>query len=125
MFSSWTKSGRRRQFLETEFPHAWKNFLEQRVRHWKFMDPAQRRRLEGFIQGVVAEKDWAGGSGFELTDEMKVAIAGHAGIMTLGLAEPYYFDRLKSIIIYPGAYVPERSEFEQYAQYDPLLPNLG
>jgi hypothetical protein len=125
MFSSWTKSGRRRQLLEAEFPRAWTMALERHVRHWKFLDQEQRRRLEGFVQVVVAEKDWAGGGGFELTDEMKVAISGHAGIMTLGLAEPYYFDRLKTIIVYPGTYMPHRSEFEERQQFDPLLPNLG
>jgi len=33
---------------------------------------------------LVAEKEWVGGSGFELTDEMKVTIACYAGVMTLG-----------------------------------------
>jgi MtfA peptidase len=43
----------------------------------------------------------------------------------LGLDEPYYFDRLKSIIVYPGTYMPHSSGYDQYTQYQPLSPRLG
>ena len=68
-----------------------------------------RQWLEGVVRVLVAEKDWVGGGEFELTDEMKVAIAAYAGVMTLGLPEPYYFDRLMTIIVYPGTYQPRES----------------
>jgi Mlc titration factor MtfA (ptsG expression regulator) len=74
---------------------------------------------------MVAEKDWVGGSGFELTDEMKVTIAGYAGVMTLGLDEPYYFDRLKTIIVYPAGYVPHASQFDQNQEFSPQSARLG
>ncbi len=99
--------------------------LKHRVRHFQFLDSTRRARLEGFVQILVAEKDWAGGGGFQLTDEMKVTIAAYAGVMTLGLDEPYYFDRLKSIIVYPGTYMPHRSPYDQHGQFEPLSPRLG
>src|SRR5690606_32157679 len=54
---------------------------------------------------------WTGGSGFVVTDEMKVTIAANAALMTLGLDEPYYFDKLADIILYPKPFyvTPEQS----------------
>jgi MtfA peptidase len=125
MVFPWSRSRRRQQLLEEPFSLPWRDVLKHRVRHFQFLDSPQRARLEGFVQILVAEKDWAGGSGFQLTDEMKVTIAGYAGVMTLGLDEPYYFDRLKSIIVYPGTYMPHRSPYDQHAQFEPLSPRLG
>ena len=74
----------------------------RQVRHYQYLSEPMRARLEEFIQILLAEKDWVGGSGFQLSDTIKVTVAGYAGVMTLGLEEPYYFDRLMTIIIYPG-----------------------
>jgi hypothetical protein len=125
MFFPWTRTRRRQKLLEETFPYPWQQVLNRHVRHFQYLNTAQRQRLEGIIQIMIAEKDWAGGSGFQLTDEIKVTVAGYAGVMTLGLDEPYYFDRLKTIIVYPGTYVPHRSHFENYSQFDPLSPRLG
>ncbi len=99
--------------------------LTQQVRHYQYLNSEQIKRLEGFIQVMVAEKDWVGGSGFQLTDTMKVTIAGYASVMTLGLDKPYYFDRLKTIIVYPSGYLPSSSRFDRYPEFTPLSPRLG
>ncbi len=122
---SWMRESRRQQLLAQAFPREWNRTLDARVRHWKYLDGEKRRRIEGFAQVLLAEKDWAGGSGFELTDEMRVTIAGYAGVMTLGMVEPYYFDRLKTIIVYPGTYLPSRSRFDQYSGDLFLTARLG
>ncbi|HEY2826068.1 MAG TPA: M90 family metallopeptidase [Pirellulales bacterium] len=122
---SWIRTRRREKLLADAFPNPWLKILRQHVRHYQYMNPQQRRRLEGFIQIVVAEKDWAGGSGFQLTDEIKITIAGYAGLMTLGLDEPYYFDRLQTIIVYQGAYVPHSSRYETPSLFTPQSPRLG
>ncbi len=125
MVFSWIRARRRERLVTQPFPHEWRAALERHVRHFRYLNSSQRDRLEGFIQVVIDEKDWAGGGGFELTDEIKAAIAGYAGVMTLGLPEPYYFDRLKTIIVYPGAYVPHESTFDQYPRFNIFTPRLG
>ena len=60
--------------------------------------------VEQVVQILVAEKNWVGGAGFNVTDEMKVTVAGQAAILVLGLEEPYYFDGVLSIIVYQGPY---------------------
>ena len=125
MFLSWLRQRRRQRLLREPFPHEWRRVLSERVRHYQFLNSQQIERLEGFVQVVTAEKDWAGGGGFQLTDEIKVAVSGYAGVMTLGLPEPYYFDRLKTIIVYPGAYMPHESRYSRYQQVNPFTPRLG
>ncbi len=124
MLSAWFRSRRRKRLLKHPFPHEKYNTLIQEVRHFQYLNSQQRARLESFVQVLTNEKDWVGGSGFELTNEMKVTIAGYAGVMTLGLPESYYFDRLRTIIVYPGEYQPHRSSFDQSPEYD-LEPRLG
>jgi len=51
---------------------------------------------------MAAEKTWEGISGFVVTDEVKLTISATAALLTLGLKEPFYFDRVRSIIVYPG-----------------------
>ena len=125
MVFSWLRERRRRRWLTEPFSEDWRAALRDRVRHYQYLNDAQRERLEGFVQVVAAEKDWAGGGGFKLTDEMKVVIAGYAGVMTLGLSEPYYFDRLHTIIVYPGGYVAQRSKFEVQPLFEPADDRLG
>ena len=125
MVLSWLRTRRRDRILRSPFPHEWRRILEQNVRHVPYLNAAQRERLEGFVQVSLAEKEWVGGGGFPLNDEIRVTVAGYAAVMTLGLAEPYYFDRLLTIIVYPGAYQPHASAFDQYGGISHLEPRLG
>jgi MtfA peptidase len=125
MIFPWIRTRRRQKLLEEPFLESWRQVLIQRVRHFQYLNGDHRLRLQGFVQILTAEKDWVGGSEFPLTDEIKVTIAGYAGLMTLGLPEPYYFDRLKTIIIYEGAYMPHQSRYETHSQWVPNTPRLG
>ncbi len=51
---------------------------------------------------MAAEKNWEGVNGFETTDEVKLTISATAALLTLGLDSPFFFDRVESIIVYPG-----------------------
>src|SRR5262245_23794116 len=122
---SWLRSRRRKSLIAEPFSLAWRTALKDHVRHYAYLDPQQRSRLEGFIQVLAVEKDWAGGNGFALTDEMKVTIGGDAGLRTLGFDEPYYFDRLQTIVVYPRGYLPRYSRFDRYVPPVPASPRLG
>src|SRR5436190_4640181 len=125
MFLSWIRNRRRAAILSEPFPGQWRNVLLENVRHYQYLSEPQKSRLEGFVQVVVSEKDWAGGGGFELTDKIKVTISGYAGVMTLGLVEPYYFDRLRTIIVYPKVYMPHNSSFDRHQPLGVESPRLG
>ena len=104
MVFSWLRNQRRMELLSEPFPSGWRTFLHNNVRHYEYLDPRRRTTVEQVVQILVAEKNWVGGAGFNVTDEMKVTVAGQAAILVLGLEEPYYFDGVQSIIIYQGRY---------------------
>src|SRR5262245_51527949 len=118
MAISWFKSRRRRKLLAQPFPAEWRETLRRRVRQFPYLPAAQQERVRTVVQVMVAEKDWAGAAGFAVTDEMRVTIAGAAGVMASGFDPPYFYDRLETIVMHPRTvrFTPEQS-----AAY-PMLP---
>jgi Mlc titration factor MtfA (ptsG expression regulator) len=109
MLFSWMKNRRRRSLSAQPFPAAWLAYLERNVATYRLLPPDKRQKLQSCIHIFVAEKHWVGCGGLEITDEIKVTIAGQACLMLLGI-EGYCFDGVKSILVYPSAYShpPER-----------------
>ncbi|MBN2581364.1 MAG: zinc-dependent peptidase [Pirellulales bacterium] len=105
MFFSWLKHRRRQNLLAELFPPTWLKILQQNVRHYPLLPSDKQAMMQAVVRILVAEKNWEGGSGFIVTEEMKVTVAGQAAVLVLGLDEPYYFDRVQSIILYPTAYL--------------------
>jgi Mlc titration factor MtfA (ptsG expression regulator) len=99
---SWFQHRRRKKLLDEPFPATWLRHIERNVRHHAFLDARGRKRMYDVVRVMVAERHWSGSRGFPVTDEMKVSVAAQASLLTLGLAEPFYFDRVPSIIIHPG-----------------------
>jgi tetratricopeptide (TPR) repeat protein len=91
MIFSWLKNQRRKRLLAEPIPWAWLEYLTRNVRHYERLDGQRRAIPCQVVQVLVAEKHWVGGAGFDVTEEMKVTVAGQAAVLVLGLEEPYYF----------------------------------
>jgi Mlc titration factor MtfA (ptsG expression regulator) len=100
MIFGWLKARRRRRLLAEPFPQEWLETLRRRVRQFPYLPPAQQQRVCQIVRVMLAEKDWAAAAGFEVTDEMRVTIAGIAAMMVSGLDAPYFFDRLQTVVIH-------------------------
>src|SRR6516162_6669353 len=110
MVFSWLRQRRRRKTLSQPFPPIWLEYLRRNVAHYQFLSESEKSRLRDDIRIFVAEKNWEGCGGLRMTDEIKVTIAAMACLLVLGM-EHNYFDRVKSILVYPTAYVaPESRE---------------
>lgn len=106
---SWLRNRRRRAIREQPFPAAWDDLLRRNVRHAAWLDEHERQQLRDWIAVFLAEKSFEGCGGMEITDEVRVSIAGQAGLLALGFAEQH-FDHLRSVLVYPGDYlVPRRA----------------
>lgn len=90
--------------MKRDFPSSWNHFLDTNVRHYATLSSQQQGKLRDDLRVLVAEKNWEGCGGLEITDEIKVTIAAQIAILTLGFQEQY-FDRVLSILVYPDAYV--------------------
>jgi len=68
----------------------------------------ERSKLQGDLRILVAEKNWEGCGGLQMTEEIQVTIAAQACLLTLGF-EYEFFDHVRSVLVYPGSYVaPDR-----------------
>ncbi len=104
MFLNWWKNDRRKEWLAQPQPPQWERWLENNVWQYRQLPGELQQHVREIVCVMYHEKNWEGGSGFQINDEMRVAIAGQAALLTLGFEKPYYFDKLKSIIIYSGSY---------------------
>ena len=76
------------------------------------LPPADRRELEGHIQVFLAEKQFEGCGGQEITDEVRVLIAAQACLLLLHRDTDCY-PRLHSILVYPSSYVAKTWHLEK------------
>lgn len=125
MIFSWFKLRRRRKLATAPFPPEWKRFVEQNLRHYRRLPPSDRQSLERRTQVFVAEKQWVGCGGLAMTDEVRVTIAAQACVLLLGVPEDYCFDRLRSVLVYPSAYLMPPEHQQHHLVVDLDLEMLG
>ncbi len=127
MIFDWLDERRRKKILATPFPEAWATVLERNMAHYGYLDAAERGRLRDLIQLFIAEKDWEGCNGLELSDEIRVTIAGQACLLVLELDHVLYAN-VETILVYPSTFVPRRAESSIFALpgvEQTMLPLLG
>jgi MtfA peptidase len=92
----------RRELASRPFPDAFRTILQQNLGYLRRLDAAQRSAHEQLVQIFLAEKHFEGCGGLELTDEIRVTIAGAACVLLLGLDHDMY-RQVESILVYPSA----------------------
>ncbi|MEI8317769.1 MAG: zinc-dependent peptidase, partial [Planctomycetia bacterium] len=100
MIFSWLRARRRRSIRARPFPAAWEEILPRVCRQAAWLDEADARRWREWIAVFLAEKRFEGCGGQAVDDDVRLAIAGQAGLVALGFPDEL-FDRLKSILVYP------------------------
>ena len=100
---------RRARLRQTAFPRGWEACLEANLPPYRHLPSDLRRQLRENINVFLNEKRFEGCGGLELTDEMRVTIAGEACLLLLN-RETQMYSRLKSILVYPDAYVAQEDE---------------
>jgi MtfA peptidase len=101
----WLANRRRKKLTSVPFPPLWEDILRKNVAHFAMLDDGERAQLKALIQVFIAEKNWEGAGGLELTDEIRVTISAQACLLLLGLSHNYY-KNVESIIVYPSTVVP-------------------
>ena len=104
------REARRAQLRRKPFPPAWRQVLERNVLLYNHLPPALREQLHGLIYIFLAEKNIEGAAGLQVTDEIRVTIAGQACILLLN-RETEYYPRLYSIVVYPHSYEVDKPLF--------------
>jgi Mlc titration factor MtfA (ptsG expression regulator) len=101
----WFSDHRRKKLTQVHFPSAWEDVIRANVAHYGLLEDDERDHLRKLIQVFMAEKNWEGAGGLELTDEIRVTISAQACLLLLGLPHNFY-QNVQSIIVYPSTVVP-------------------
>ena len=106
------RARQRRRLRAQPMPDAWRSDIERAMPIYACIPLPLRARLDGLVQQFVAEKEFVGCRGLEVTLPMKLAVAAQACLLVLGRSARLYED-LYSILIYPAAFlVPEEHRDE-------------
>ena len=100
---------RRRRVRRQPFPAAWREVLRRRMPAFARLPADLQLQLKKHIQVLIAEKPFIGCAGLVITDEVRVLIAAQAALLLLH-RQAGYFARLRQILVYPGAFIVERSQ---------------
>ena len=83
-------------------PDGWEDLLEARSAQWRLLEEADRARLGELADWFLRTKRVEAARGFELSDEVRTVLAGHACLLILGLDESWY-DAVGTIIVRSGS----------------------
>lgn len=92
----------RKELIAQPFPDAWLPFL-QRMPFYRALDERGQQRIRDDLRVLIAEKDWEGCGGLQISDEIQVVIAAQASLLLLNIEHEYY-KHVESILVYPSAY---------------------
>ena len=91
------------------FPAHFAKILRKNIPVYSRMPAELQMQLKRLIKQFLHEKKFLGCDGFEITDEVRVTIAGKASMLLLNRPTRAYPD-LKMVLVYPSAFVVPRIE---------------
>lgn len=94
----------RNRISSRSFPKQWLGIINRNVAIYHHLDRDRQRELQGHVQIFLKEKQFIGCLGLVVTEEMRVTIAAIACFLLFNRRHTY-FPNLRTILIYPNAYV--------------------
>lgn len=99
-------------WLEEGLSAAQRRELAGGVPQWAMLTVAEQQKLSGCVRVLLEEKTFEACGGIQLEEHMKLSIAGFASLMLLGGISNYFPD-LRSILVYPTAYIAPVEEYDE------------
>ncbi|MEM6927822.1 MAG: M90 family metallopeptidase [Myxococcota bacterium] len=115
----WVRA-RRANWRSTPLTEEQRDHLRRNVPMLRHLTPAVGERFEGLVQIFLHEKSFEGLGGLDLTEEMKLTIAGQACFLLVGLDEvdvPY--PGLDVIRVYPRSFKQLSGHADPFGTYRP------
>ena len=109
---------RRKRLLFEPIRPEWKAILEKNIPLYNRLPARLQIQLEGLVNLFIAEKRFEGCGGLEITDEIKVTIAGQACMLLLN-RKTRYFPKLLTIYVYPSTFVAREVAREGFSTGEP------
>lgn len=104
LMQRWRRARVRRQ----PFPPGWRAVLRERMPAFARLPADVQVRLKKHAQVLLAEVPFIGCGGLVVDDEVRVLVAVQASLLLLGRGDGG-FEGLSQVLVYPGAFVVERT----------------
>ena len=116
---------RRRKLFEMPISASYREILERNLPAYRKMPPELRKQLHGHVNVLLNEKQFTGCAGQQMTDEIRVTIAGHASLLLLNHPDPAYFPDFTSILVYPDTYVADEVSYDGEVEIHERVARAG
>lgn len=103
---------RLKRVLAKPFPAAWRTILSRSIPIYGSMSGDLQHQLHQLVQQFLHEKKFVGCAGLEITDEMRLAIAGQACLLLLNRPTRVY-PTLHAVLVYPSAFMVPRKQVDE------------
>lgn len=110
LLSGWWQKQRLEKIHSLPFPESWREILRHNLPVYRHLPAPLRQRLENDIKWFLADKYFDGRDGLQITDEVRLTIAGQACLLLLGRKNHRCYPKLSRIVVYPDAYVATAAE---------------
>lgn len=94
---------RRKRLLGQAFPAAWLAIVSKKIPFFDKLQPGEQQQLLDLIRLFIADKQYFGCNGLQITDEVRVTIAAGACLLLLN-RETDIYPELRYILVYPDAF---------------------
>jgi Mlc titration factor MtfA (ptsG expression regulator) len=119
-----SRRARRKHLFAKTFPEEYKQIVRSNVPLYNRLPDSLKEQLHGLVNIFLAEKNFEGCGGLELTNEIKVTIAAQACILLLN-RKTKYFPKLGTILVYPHTYVAKTVSSDGTITIDGQSVRLG
>ncbi len=114
----------RDRLMAQQFPKSWLSIIESNLSIYSSLTSEQQKELQGYVQVFLKEKQFIGCLGLQITEEIKVTIAAIACLLLFGDRKTY-FPNLRSILVYPTAYIVNEMVMNSYVVEERRVARLG
>jgi len=101
----------RARLLGQPLPVALISILERNVPLYRKMPADLKEELRGYVNVFLHDKQFFGCDGLEVTDEMRVTVAGNACVLLLN-RDADHFPGFTSILLYPDSFVAQTVHYD-------------
>jgi MtfA peptidase len=114
----------RDRLMAQQFPKSWLSIIVSNLSVYGDLTAEQQKELQGYVQVFLKEKQFIGCLGLQITEEIKVTIAAIACLL-LFCDRKTYFPNLRSILVYPHAYIVNELVMNSYVVEERRVARLG
>jgi Mlc titration factor MtfA (ptsG expression regulator) len=120
LFVKWQRD----RLMAQQFPKSWLSIIESNLSIYRSLTSEQQKELLGYIQVFLKEKQFIGCLGLQITEEIKVTIAAIACLLLFSDRKTY-FPNLRSVLVYPHAYIVNELIMNSYVVEERRVARLG